>query len=360
VKRIFICTLVFSLSLFQALALAWADDPVSQQTRTQYSAELRQMVDMGVPETVANKMQSRFEASQMVQVQSILQTAKAQGLPIEPLADKALEGIAKKVPADRIVKAMEQVQSRYAAAMADAQEITPTQARQRSLSRTMAQAMSAGMQPEEIEAIADRLRTRERTMTRDECDQLAETTFTAARDMVRMGASAAVVADTINMAIEEGYTADQMQHIRSQFMHQAQQIDADMVANQFRERVRTGQDVGDDGSGTGQGKDDAGSGAGSGYGNSGAQSGGNGGSTSGSGNSDGSGNGAGSGSNSGAGSGNGGGTNSGSGGNSTGSGSSGTSGSSSGSSSGSDSGSSSGSGSGSSGSGGSGSGGGKK
>ena len=248
-KRIIICTMAFFLSYSLAFSQAWADDPVSQQTRTRQSAELRQLVDMGVPETVAHKMQSRFEASQMVQVQSILQTAKAQGLPIEPLADKALEGIAKNVPADRIVQAMEQVQSRYAAAMADAQEITPTQTRQRSLTRTMAQAMSAGMQPEEIEAIADRLRTRKRTMTRDECDQLAETTFTAARDMVRMGASGEVVADTINVAIEEGYTADQMQHIRSQFMHQAQQIDANMVANQFRERVRTGQDVADDGGG---------------------------------------------------------------------------------------------------------------
>jgi hypothetical protein len=277
----------------------WADEPVSEQTRTRQSAELRQLVDMGVPETVAAKMQSRFKTSQMVQVRSIVQAAEAQGLPIEPLADKVLEGIAKNVSADRIVQAMEQVRSRYAAAVADAREITPTRARQQALTRTMAQAMAAGMPPEALETITNRLRSRGRTMTQAECDQLAETAFTAARDMARMGASGEVVAETVNLALDDGYTAEQMQRMRSQFMHQARQIDADMVANQFRERVRAGQDVADDATMGG------GSGAGSGYGNSGGKHGDGGGSDNG-GNNSGSGN-------SGSNSGNGGGTGSGSG-----------------------------------------------
>jgi hypothetical protein len=268
VKRIIICTLVF---LFY-FAQAWANEPVSEQTRTRQSAELRQLLDMGVPEPVAVKMLSRFETSQMLQVRRIVQAAESQGLPIEPLADKAVEGIAKNISADRIVQAMEQVRSRYAEAVAEAREITPTRARQQILTRTMAQAMSAGMQPDEIEAIAGHLRSRGRTMTRDECDQLAETTYTAARDMIRMGASGEVVADTINQALDDGYSAAQMQRMRSQFMHQAQQADADMVAHQFRERVRAGQDV-MEGSHMGSG-----SGSGSDHGNTGGQNGGGGGS----------------------------------------------------------------------------------
>jgi hypothetical protein len=287
------------------------------------------MVAQGVPEAAAAKLQNRFQKAQMMQVGAIVAAARAEGLPIEPLVDKALEGIAKNVSAERIVLAMQQVSGRYAVASAKAQEITPTQICQQTLTRTMAQAMAAGMLPEDITAIGNRLQTRKLGMTREECDELAEATLMAARDMVRMGASSEAVTETLNVALEGEYTVEQMQRIRSQFMHQAQQTDADLVANQFRERVRTGQDVADtgagEGGGVGHGKDDtrppgnrngggagAGEGSGSGgsddtgggNGNSGGRDGDKGGSESGSGGSDKGGNsGAGEGSGSGGGSG---------------------------------------------------------
>jgi phosphoserine phosphatase len=240
------------------------------------------MVALGVTEAAAAQLQNRFQASQMVQVRVIVEAAKAEDLPIEPLVDKALEGIAKDIPAERIVQALQQVRGRYTAAAETAEEITPSQARQRALTRTMAQAMAAGMPPENIEAIADRLQTRKRDMTREACDELAEATFTAARDMVRMGAQSETVAETLNVALDGDYSAEQMQRIRSQFMHQAQQTDAEMVANQFRERVRTGQDETDTGSGDG-------SGSGAGYGKDADNGKGNGGGGSGSGSGSGSG-----------------------------------------------------------------------
>lgn len=298
--------------IFFGFSLVLADEPTAEQTRSQLSSQARQMVALGVTEAAAAQLQNRFQESQMVQVRAIVEAAKAEDLPIEPLVDKALEGIAKNIPAERIVQALQQVRGRYTAAAETAEEITPSQARQRALTRTMAQAMAAGMPPEDIGAIADRLQTRKRDMTREECDDLAEATFTAARDMVRMGAQSETVAETLNLALDGDYSAEQMQRIRSQFMHQAQQTDAEMAANQFRERVRTGQDGTDTGSGDG-------SGSGAGYGKDADNGKGNGGGSSGSGNGSGSGGGGNAGGDSGSGSGgagNGGGSSSGSGGDS--------------------------------------------
>jgi hypothetical protein len=258
VKQISVGLLIFLVSV----SPAWADEPVAEQTRVQLSNQAREMVALGVPQAVAARLQNRFQETQMAQVRAIVKAAKYEDLPIEPLVDKALEGIAKNVSAEGIVQALQQVRGRYAAAASAAREITPTRPRQRTLTRIVAQAMAAGMVPEDITSIADRLQPRQRDMTREECDELAEATFTAARDMVRMGTASEAVAETLNVALEGGYTAEQMQRIRSQFMHQAQQTDADMVANQFRERVRTGQDVADtgagEGNGPGYGKDDGG------------------------------------------------------------------------------------------------------
>ena len=148
------------------VTLSAASLGAAEQTATQLNTQAMQMVAMGVSPEAAAQLQNRFQEQQMVQVRNMIQAAKQQDLPVDAIVDKALEGIAKNIEARSIVNAMEQVRSRYAVARAEAVQMTQVQDRQRSMTRTMAHAMAAGMPPEDMAAIAAQGRTRQRTITR--------------------------------------------------------------------------------------------------------------------------------------------------------------------------------------------------
>jgi hypothetical protein len=291
------------LVLVCSVSLAWAAEPVAAQISTQLNAQARQMVELGVPAEAAAKMQNCFQQQQMIQARNTVQAAVAQGVPVGPVVDKAMEGMAKKAAAQNIVAAMEQVRSRYAAAIAEARQITRTRSRQRAMTQAMAQAMAAGMPAEDMSAIAAQVRSRRQTMAHTDFEELAEKTCVAARDMARMGLSSKAVKDTLSLALQNQYSAKQMNQIRSQFMQQAKNAKAEVVADRLQAQVRAG------GNGAQQG---TASGGAAGSGSNGSSS-GNGGSSNGGGSDSGNGGGSGSGSGSGSDSGNGGGSGSGSG-----------------------------------------------
>ncbi|MGD9366140.1 MAG: hypothetical protein PVH87_10605 [Desulfobacteraceae bacterium] len=266
--NIFLMLLVFNVS-------AWADDHVEAQTRTQLNEQAQQMVSMGVPYEAAVKMQNRFHKQQMVRARNIIQNAIQQGVPVDPVVDKALEGMAKNVSEQQIVRAMEQVRNRFAVAQLEARQITRNRSRQQTMTRTMAHTMAAGMPPEDVSAIAAQIRSRQRTMAREEYEALAQETCLTARDMARMGVSSQTVKDTVSMALQNGFSATQMNQMRSRFMHQSQNTSPGLVANQFKSHVRAGKDFSREGAGGGSGSSGTGSGVNSG-GGAGSGSGGNG------------------------------------------------------------------------------------
>ncbi len=269
------------LVLACSVAFAWADEPVAARTSTQLNAQARQMVELGVPAEAAAQMQNSFQEQHMVQARNIVQAAKQMGLPVGPVVDKAVEGMAKQVAARDIVAAMEQVRGRYATAMAEAQQMTQTRSRQQTMTQTMAQAMAAGMPPEDVSAVAAQVRSRQRTMTHAAYEELAQKTFTAARDMSRMGLSSKSVKDTLSLALQNQYSARQMNQMRSQFMQQAKNAKAEVVADRLQAQVRAGgiaagQKGAASGGASGSGGSGSGSanGGGSGSGNGGGGSGG--------------------------------------------------------------------------------------
>jgi hypothetical protein len=67
---------------------------------------------------VAARLQSRVPASVIRAVQQIAADAKARGLPSEPLIQKALEGGAKGVPAERVIEAIRVLVARLETARA--------------------------------------------------------------------------------------------------------------------------------------------------------------------------------------------------------------------------------------------------
>jgi hypothetical protein len=65
-----------------------------------------------VAQDVATRLEGRVPPSVARAVQGIAQDARARGLPVEPLIQKAIEGGAKGVPADRVIAAVQLLAAR--------------------------------------------------------------------------------------------------------------------------------------------------------------------------------------------------------------------------------------------------------
>jgi hypothetical protein len=62
------------------------------------------------------RLGARLSEPDRAQVQALLDSARAAGLPVEPLVDRALEGAAKRAPGDRIVAAVRRLRMELTAA----------------------------------------------------------------------------------------------------------------------------------------------------------------------------------------------------------------------------------------------------
>lgn len=283
-KRLFMALLIVLLTS----VCAWANDSTATQSATQQRAQVKQMTALGVSPEAAAKIQNHFREQHMVRAQNIIQAAKQENIPVHAVVDKALEGIAKNVPDENIVRAMEQVRNRYATAIAEARQMAQSRSRQQTMTRSMVQAMSAGMPPEDMSEIAKQIRSRQRTMNRSQYEDMAQASCLALRDMARMRTTPKEIKETIAAAMQHQFSAGQMNQMRSRFMHQVQNMAPDAVASQFQAHVRAGHDFGQNGQGSGSGSSGAGAGGdSSGSAGSGGTSGGSGGSGSGSGGSSG-------------------------------------------------------------------------
>ena len=273
-----------SLAILLIALCTRANGAVAQQTSAQQNAWTKQMTKYGVSPEAATKIQNHFNKQNLVRAQNIIQSAREQDLPVGPIIEKALEGIAKNVRDEKIVRAMEQVHHRYAIATAEAKQMTQLKTRRQKMIRSMVHAMSAGISSEDVSDIAEQIRSRERTMNRIQYEEMAQETCLALRDMARVGTSPKETKKTLSTALQRQYSARQIHQMRNRFIHQAQNAPPDTVAVQFQARVRAGDDFSQGESG---GRNDSG-GSGSGSvngrssgGNSGGNSGGSGGGNSG-------------------------------------------------------------------------------
>jgi len=87
-------------------------------------------------------LQHRFQEKNTIQAQNTLMETMRSGLPVDPVMNKAFEGMAKNKPDETIVQAMKKTQSRYAYAYRKAQEITTDEDSQNILGRSIAQGNS--------------------------------------------------------------------------------------------------------------------------------------------------------------------------------------------------------------------------
>jgi len=249
-------TLLILMTLMLWVCPVWADeidDALPENTSLQIRNNTRQMIQTGISQDDATQLtrtmlQHRFQERHILQAQNMLMETIQSDLPVEPVMNKAFEGMAKNKPDELIVQAMKKTQSRYAYAYRKAQELTPDQEMQNSLGLSIAQGMGAGLQEKDMEPVMSQLQTRIRQMSQNKAEELCLQTFLTARVMARLGVDPDNVSDVVCQALQNRFTAREMQQLRSNFNSRSQQMSPNQLANQFAQKLGQGEKPGESGS----------------------------------------------------------------------------------------------------------------
>lgn len=221
-KRIFIVFVCIFLGASVALG-DMVDDRLPKMATEPIKISTRQMIKLGlnsedVIEMTRRMIENNFRHEQVMKAHSVLMNAHKQDLPIEPMMNKAHEGMAKQVQDSAVVEAMAQVQSRYAFSSMLAKAITKDKARMTQFGKIIVDSLSAGMHSEDAERIMQALHERARHMNQIHMEELATQTFMTARMMARLGHSSMSIADSLCQGLQDGYGAKEMHDMRNSTM----------------------------------------------------------------------------------------------------------------------------------------------
>jgi hypothetical protein len=286
------------LFLFATFALADAvDDGLPADSPAVVKNSARQAIQNGLNSQDVVKLtramqQNQFNEQQIQRAHALMIEARNSSLPVQPLTNKAFEGMAKGVPPPLIVNAMQTVQSRNAFAFQRAAQLSRDKTHIDSLGRTLATGLAAGLSREDADKITTMAQQRAGSMRSDQAYSLALESFQTARDVSRLGVSSSAVTGMVTRALDKGYNPEDMRTMRSAFMNQAQHADPQNLARGYTAAIQAGKGF-HGGPGTAGGQSGGAGPGGSGSGGSGSGGGGSGGSGSGGGGSGGSGSGGG-------------------------------------------------------------------
>jgi hypothetical protein len=267
------------------------DDGLPPGTPEELKASTRQMMQAGLKSDDAIKMtrlmvQNKFSTENTLKAQQIIMDAHHRGLPIEPLENKAFEGMTKNVKAERIVRAMEKVHSRYSFAYDRAAALSRQNAQKSLLGNTLAAGLAAGLSDQDVSDICNMIQERAHDMTSGRQNSLAFETLKTARDMARLSVDSKTIADVLTQALQKGYDTEEMKSMRSSFMTHSRSTSPQNLAKSYSAAIQRGESIhglespagkGHSGDSTGTGGA-GGSGGSGGAGGSGGGSGGSGGS----------------------------------------------------------------------------------
>ena len=221
------------------------DDSLPPDAPQMVKTSAREAVQNGLDQDSVGKLtramlQHRVEGQQIRHCHTLMIQAHNSGMPVEPLMNKAFEGMAKGVDPSLIVGAMEKVQARHSLAYRHAAQISGNKSRAANLGRELSAAMAAGFAPEEADRITQMIRQRAQTMQPDEAYNLALECFYAARDVSRLGVSSQAAANMLGGALEKEFDHQKMRAMRYAFMHQARQTEPQKLAHRFAESIQEG------------------------------------------------------------------------------------------------------------------------
>jgi len=269
------------------------EDSLPPDTPQAVKASARQAIQNSLPPKDVVKLtramlQNKFDEQQVQLVHTLMIKAQNSSMPVQPLMNKAFEGMAKNVPPPLIVSAMERVQSRNEFAFQRATQLTDQKSRTENLGRTLAAALAAGFSKEDADRITKIVQQRARSMNSDQVYSLSLACFETVRDVSRLGVSSQNVTDMVSNALNNGFNHQDMRVMRNTFMTEARQSRPQELARSYSAAIQQSKGL-RGGQGARGGAGGGGGSGGSGSGGSGPGGGGSGGSGPGGGGSGGSG-----------------------------------------------------------------------
>jgi hypothetical protein len=258
---------------------------ISDTVRARVADAVRAGVDSDAAVALTRRMaEHRFADGHMARAYEIITAAHQEGLPVNPIVNKAYEGMTKGVASERIVQAMETVRSRYSIALQQARSLTADERQRQALGKTMAEGLAAGILEKDLARITENVGKQTRQVAREKANSLSLLSFQVARDMARFGVLSGTVTNIVCSALENSFTAREMERMRNSFVSEVRYGKAEIVAQEFYAQIGAGSrgeglgsGAGGGGEGSARGGGFAGRGGGSSSGAGGAGAGGGGG-----------------------------------------------------------------------------------
>ncbi len=271
------------LIFFLYISPAWGDEAADGLPKTvpqHIRTSTREMVKAGVQKAQAVRitqtmMQHEYRQHNTMRAQQIVMDTLQEGLPADPVMNKAFEGMAKNITENLVIQAMEKTRARYSYAYSHAREFSKNRDKIKNIGNAIAQSLTAGIADRDVERTAERLQERTHEMTPSQTESIAEESFLTLRSVARRGAPSQVATDVVCQALKHQYTAKDMKQIRHSFMRRTTDTDPAKLAHQYAHAIGKGAKAGD--MGEHSSGDTAGHGGSSGAGGSGGDGGGSGG-----------------------------------------------------------------------------------
>ena len=236
------------LALFFCASMAFGDEVdnglpngATERVKTSTREVLRSGVDSdAVMKMTRLMLENRFMEEHALRAHEVIMRAQNEGLPVEPVMNKAFEGMAKHVRDREIVQAMEKVSSRHALAFEQARLLTQEKTQTRLLAHTIAEGLASGMNGDDVKQMRQRLQERTREMTKAQSTELAVETFKTARNMARLGVSSELTTEVVSEALQQRYTVREMERMNHSFMAHSRHTSAISLAKTYAHAIKGG------------------------------------------------------------------------------------------------------------------------
>ena len=172
-------------------------------------------------------VQARFTERETIRLQNTILQTYRQGLPITPVNQKILEGIAKDAPAGAIILAAERVMTRYQHSLRLAAQLTEERKLANQWGTLIATGNAAGLPFDDMETIIEGVQSRSRT--ENNSGLLITETLTTARDMARQSVPPESVTQIITLALKQGFNGQEMRQLNSTFASRSRQNSLETV-----------------------------------------------------------------------------------------------------------------------------------
>lgn len=242
-----VCWLSFVACLAMAApVLAQAPGQGVGELPAEAAARAREMTAAGVPVEEARQLAgamiaNRFEPDGMLRAQAIVVEAHRQGLPVRPVIHKALEGMAKQVPPERILLAMQAVTARYAFAYDRARSLSLPKDQVETMGNLLAESLAAGLEEPDADRLIQRLRESSGKTGAGGKERLAAACLAMLRDMTRLGAGSELSTAVVSEALARGFDVNDIAGMHQSMLAQAQSRPAQEIAQQFAQGLQQGQ-----------------------------------------------------------------------------------------------------------------------